>query len=146
MLAQGLRFNKMNIIKEYNLDYCNIKHRDDGIVEFEFADGINVDEAMARELTGMADENLHEPFGLLSNRINSYSLSFEAMSILAHYNNLIAVAIVVHSDKSRLLVETQNIFIAAIKKKPIKIFLDRDSAISWLNEKIQESREHTSKT
>ena len=130
----------MKIIKEYKLDYCNIQHREGGIVEFEFKDGINVDAAMARELTEMADQNLHGPFGLLSNRINSYSLSFEAMSVLAHYHNLAAVAIIVHSDKSRLLVETQNIFIAAIKKKPIKVFIDRNAATNWLQARIQERR------
>ena len=130
----------MKLIKEYKLDYCNIQHREDGIVEFEFKDGINVDAAMAHELTEMADQNLHSPFGLLSNRINSYSLSFEAMSVLAHYPNLAAVAIIVHSDKSRLLVETQNIFIAAIKKKPIKVFIDRNAATSWLQARVQERR------
>ena len=130
----------MKIIKEYLLDYCTIKHRDDGIVEFEFADGINVDSSMANELARMADENINEPFGLLSNRLNSYSLSFEAMSVLANYDRLAAVAIVVHSSKSRMLVEIQNIFISTLKKKPIEIFMDVDSAHSWLQTTLQNIR------
>lgn len=121
------------IRKEYALDYCAIQVRDDDIVVFEFQDSVNVDAEMVAELTQLADENMDGPFGVLSNRIHSYSLSFDAMSAVAQYDNMAAVAIVVHSAKSRALVETQNFFISALKKKPIKIFLDTDSAIAWLH-------------
>jgi hypothetical protein len=118
--------------KQYKLDYCNILHREDGIVEIEINEGINVDAEMASELTRMADDLIKGPFCMLSNRIHAYSLSFEAMSTLAQYENLAALAIVVHSSKSRLLVETQNFFISAMKSKPIKIFMEYDAANTWL--------------
>lgn len=130
----------MNVINEYNLDFCNIKHRDDGIVEFEFADGINVDAEMVKKLTSMADKKIHEPIAILSNRINSYSLSFEAMATVAHHKNIAALAIIVHSSKSQLMVETQNFFISKLKKKPIKIFSDADSAIEWLRNELHTVR------
>lgn len=129
---------KMEIVKEYALDYCTIQHRADGIVELQIKEGVNIDAAMATELTQMADDVINGPFGMLSNRIHSYSLSFEAMSILAQYENLAALAIVVHSTKSRMLVETQNFFISALKKKPIKIFMDIDSAIAWIHKTLHE--------
>jgi hypothetical protein len=130
----------MNVINEYNLGFCNIKHRDDGIVEFEIADGINVDAEMVKELTDLAEEKIHEPFAILSNRINSYSLSFEAMTQIAHYENIAALAIIVHSSKSQLMVETQNFFISKLKKKPIKIFGEADSAVEWLHNELQAVR------
>lgn len=138
----------MTILEEYKLDYCTIQRRDDDIVVFEINDGIEVDAEMAAELTRAADETISGPFGLLSNRIHSYSLSFEAMTALAQYDNLAALAIVVHDGKSRMLVETQNFFISALTKIPIKIFMDTDSAISWLHTALQKlpasSRETTS--
>jgi hypothetical protein len=127
---------RINTGKEYHLDYCNIRHREDGIVELEINEGINVDAEMAVELIRMADGIIKGPFCMLSNRIHSYSLSFEAMSALAQYENLAALAIVVHSTKSHLLVETQNFFIATMKSKPIKIFMDFDAADTWLRKKL----------
>ncbi len=137
-LKQIYETNNMKLIKEYTLDFCGIKYRDDGIVELEIAEGVDVDAAMATQLTEMADEVINMPFGMLSNRVNSYSLSFEAMSILANYDNIAALAIVVHSARSRMLVETQNFFISAIKKKPIKIFMDYQSANTWLHTTLLE--------
>jgi len=129
------------IVRQHTLDFCAVQYREDGIAELEVNEGINLDAAMATELTQLADEVIQGPFGLLSNRVHSYSLSFEAMSILANYDNMTALAIVVHSAKSRLLVETQNFFISALKKKPIRIFMDVDSAVAWLHTKnLQENR------
>jgi hypothetical protein len=126
----------MKIIKEFTLDFCTIQYRNDGIVVFEFADGINVDAEMAKQLRHLADENINQPFGILSNRINSYSLSFDAMSVLANYNNIAALAIIVHSSKSQMLVETQNFFISKLRKMPIKIFRDADTATEWLHNEL----------
>ena len=129
----------MNIVKEYQFDYCTIQHRDDNILIFEINDGVEVDADMATELTHQADEAMTGPFGILSNRINSYSLSFEAMCALAQYDNMAALAIVVPDAKSYMLVEAQNYLILALKKKPIKIFMDTDSAVSWLHAILQRS-------
>ena len=104
---------------------------------FEINDGIEVDADMATELTRAADDIMTGSFGILSNRINSYSLSFEAMNALARYDNMTALAIVVHDAKSRMLVEAQNYLISALKNKPMKIFMDMDSAINWLNAILQ---------
>ena len=131
--------NQMAILKEYKFDFCTVQQRDDNILLFEFKDGIEVDADMAAELTRAADDNMTGPFGILSNRINSYSLSFEAMAALAQYDNMVALAIVVPDAKSHALVEAQNYLISALKNKPIKIFMDTDSAISWLHTILQES-------
>lgn len=128
----------MNIIKQFNLPYCKIQVRDDDIVFLEIQDGVEIDPLKVMELIQLAEENMARPFAILSNKIHSYSLSFEAMSKLAHYDNMVALAIVVHSAKSRLLVETQNFFISTLKKKPIKIFMDIDSADTWLQKTLQE--------
>lgn len=134
---------KMNIVKEYILDFCTIRVCTDNIAIFEFNDGVNVDGDMVAELTCMAAETMPNPFGILSNRIHSYSLSFEAMTALAQYDNIIATAIVVHSAKSRMLVEAQNFFISALKKKPIKIFTDFDVAYFWLQETLKEAHKNS---
>jgi len=122
---------------EYDLNYCTLQRWGDDIVLIEIKDGIEVNADMAAELINIANKNLNGSFGILSNRVNSYSLSFEAMAALAQHDNLAAVAIVVPSSRSRLLVEAQNYLISAIKKKPIKVFLDTDSASNWLKSTLQ---------
>jgi len=141
-MQQMPNYQKMNIVKEYTLDYCTIQVRDDDIMAFEINDGVNVDGMMVAELTHLANENMDGPFGILSNRIHSFSLSFEAISALAQHDDMAALAIVVHSSKSRMLAETQNFFISTLKKKPIKIFMDVDSAISWLQVTLQEIKQN----
>lgn len=140
-MQQILNQHEIKIVKEYKLDYCSIQVRDDNIVLLEFQDGVEVTREMTAELTRLADDTMKGPFAILSNRIHSYSLSFEAMSALAQYDNMAALAIVVHSAKSRMLIEAQNFFISALKKKPIKIFMDFDSASSWLQETLKEMHE-----
>lgn len=127
----------MNITKEYSLPYCTIQIRDDDIVVLEIQDGVDIDPEKVIELMLLADENMAGPFGILSNKIHSYSLSFEAMSMLAHYENMAALAVVVNNARSRMLVETQNFFISSLKKKPIKIFMDFESADTWLQGTLQ---------
>ena len=129
----------MDSVKEYKYDFCTIQHRDDNILVFEIEDGIEVDADMTTELYHRIDEIMSGPFGALSNRINSYSLTFEAMTAIAQYDNMAAIAIVIHDAKSRMLVEAQNYLLLALKKKPIKIFMDTDSAINWLHATLQTS-------
>ena len=136
----------MNIVKEYQYEYCTVQRRDDNILVFEINDGIEIDADMVAELTRAADEVMTGSFGILSNRINSYSLSFEAMTALARYDNLAALAIVVHNSKSRMLVEAQNYLISALRRKPIKIFMDADSAINWLHATLKISTAHNQVT
>ncbi|MDT8382870.1 MAG: STAS/SEC14 domain-containing protein [Gammaproteobacteria bacterium] len=134
----------MDIVKEYKFGYCTVQQRDDNILAFEIQDGIEVDAAMVDELIHVADTAIRGPFGILSNRIHSYSLSFAAMDALAHYDRMSALAIVVHHSRTRMLVETQNYFISALSKKPIKVFLDTDAAIRWLHERLHELPTDTS--
>jgi hypothetical protein len=127
----------MSQTTKYTLSFCTIFHRDDGIAVIEINEGVEVSAEMAREVSDLAARVIRgAPFALLSDRKNSYSLSFEAMSTLANIPNLAALAIVIYSDKSRLLVETQNFFISAIKKRPVKIFNDIDTASDWLRTEL----------
>ncbi len=131
------RLGSMLSIKEYKFDYCTVQFRNDRIAEFEINEGVNVDTGMVAELTQLTEKHLPGAIGILSNRINSYSLSFEAMSAVAQFENLAALAIVVHSTKLRFLVEAQNHLISAIRKIPIKIFVDTDAALHWLQNAVQ---------
>lgn len=120
---------------EYRLDFCTIHHHDGGITVIEIDDGINLDSSMTKELIDLTKKVLGEnPLALLSNRINSYSLSFEALSTLAGLPNLVALAIVTYNKQSKLLIETQNFFLSHLNKIPVKIFTNIDIAEKWLKE------------
>ncbi|WP_455198384.1 DUF7793 family protein [Kaarinaea lacus] len=122
---------------KYRLDFCTIFHRDDDIAIIEIDEGVNLDASMADELVALTRSKLGDrPFALLSNRIHSYSLSFDAMSELSKLPNLVALAIVIYSQKSLLLVETQNFFLSTMKKRPVKIFKNMDEGIAWLKKEI----------
>lgn len=123
---------------EYRLEFCTVIHRDDDIAIIEIDEGVNLDADMARDLVELTEKELGDrPFALLSNRVHSYSLSFDAMSALANLPNLIALAIVIYSNKSQLLVETQNFFISTMKKRPVKIFTEMEEAIHWLKGELK---------
>ena len=118
---------------EYQLEFCTVIHREDDIAIIEIDEGVNLDADMAQDLGELTEkERGDRPFALLSNRIHSYSLSFDAMSALANLPNLIALAIVIYTSKSQLLIETQNFFISTMKKRPVKIFTEMEEAIDWL--------------
>lgn len=123
---------------DYRLDFCSISLREDNIAIIEIDEGVNIDADMARQLTELTKSELGgRPFALLSNRIHSYSLSFDAMTDLSNLPNLAALAIVVYSNKSQLLIETQNFFLSTIKNRPLKIFNNLDEGIDWLKKEIE---------
>ena len=128
----------MTEVTEYKLSFCTASHRDDDIAIIEINDGVEVNADMAREITELADRVLDGPIGLLSNRKNSYSLSFEAMNALVKFPKMAALAIVINSPKSRILVEIQNSILLRIKKKPIKIFEQFEPAVDWLHTQLEE--------
>jgi len=124
-------------VKEYKLSFCTLFQREDHIVTIEINEGVEVDNDMAQELADLSDSVFRgASFALLSNRINSYSLSFEAMRTLATLPNMVALAIVTYTEHSKLLIETQNFFISAIRKNPVKTFTDKDMAIGWLQSEL----------
>ena len=133
----------MDIFEKYKFDFCKLQRRADDILLLEFNNGIEVTAEMVDKLSRAANEVMSGPFAILSNRVNSYSVSFEAMASIAKYDNIAALAVVVHDAQSRILVETQNYFISALEKrpgnllKPIRIFMNTDAAISWLQAVIQ---------
>ncbi len=124
-------------VTEYKLNFCTLFQRDDDVVIIEINEGVEVDTDMAQELVDLSDSVLAgAPFALLSNRINAYSLSFEAMQTLATLPNMVALAIVTYTKHSKLLIETQNFFISTIRKNPVKTFTDKDTAIEWLHSEL----------
>jgi phospholipid N-methyltransferase len=127
----------MTQVTEYKLNFCTLFQRDDDVVIIEINEGVEVDTDMAQELVDLSDSVLAgAPFALLSNRINAYSLSFEAMQTLATLPNMVALAIVTYTKHSKLLIETQNFFISTIRKNPVKTFTDKDTAIEWLQSEL----------
>jgi hypothetical protein len=132
----------MASVTEYRLSFCNLCFRDDDIAILEIDDGVEVDAAMVREISALADDLLDRPIGLISNRKHSYSLSFDTMTSLARSPYIAALAIVVYSSKSKLLVEIQNRIVSAIQRRPIRVFTAMDEAVDWLHAQ----RRHTLET
>lgn len=104
------------------------------------------------ELTGQQIEEIydyltHESRGycaLLINRINDYSLTFDAHKKLAVHTGLVAIAYLTYSTSSAQVAEYTS-KLAHYARCPIKVFMDREAAIEWLEQRLQ-AYEHTKQT
>lgn len=135
------RTNKgLQSIDIHRLSFATAHVRQDNIVILEIDEGIEVTADMAEEAAFNANIHLNRPFGLLANRKYSYSLSFEAMDRLMNYQHLQAIAFVVYSLQSRLLVEMQKTLSQRIQTKPMEIFASTDAAIDWLQLQLQNTQ------
>ena len=75
--------------------------------------------------------NLHAPFSLLINKVNSYTYDFSAQIELAILNEINAMAVVAYNRVTRVTTETMASY-PRDKKWNLKVFSSRDQALEWL--------------
>ena len=106
-----------------------IYQREDGILEFDIAHNIEIDEECAKDLVNAADI-LTEQRKPLYIKSEPHSLSFEAMQILSQATTITAAAMFV---SSRTQEQTGDFFVNSMQPAyPMKIFFSEDEALQWL--------------
>lgn len=104
----------------------------DDITEVIIDDGIELSVENVKDLHG-ALKSIHNEskFGVLVNKIHSYTYSFDAQLSISRVPGECAVAIVVYSSHSYSATESL-LYMAKDVENPVRIFRSREEALAWL--------------
>ena len=118
----------------------------ENIVEVTIDEGIELSLEMIEECDVFFKAHLFGSFGMLINRVNEYTYSYEAQLSIGSYEGLKAIAFVYNSDKSKAMVEKLNLT-RAYDKWNCCIFsgleLEWQQALQWLKHELMSSSEQT---
>lgn len=81
----------------------------ENIVEVTIDEGIELSLEMIEECDVFFKAHIFGNFGMLINRINEYTYSYEAQLSIGSYNGLKAIAFVYYSDEGKIFIEEVNI-------------------------------------
>lgn len=111
----------------------------DNIVEVTIDEGIELSLEMIEESDVFLNAHIFGDFGMLVNRINEYTYSYEAQLTIGSYQGLKAIAFVYYSDESKCLVEKINVM-RAYDDWNSCIFsgleLEWQQAVQWLKNEL----------
>jgi hypothetical protein len=118
-------------METYKLPFAKINILREDIAEVIMNEGVELDTKMVTQYHDFLLSHLQAPFALLINKIHSYSYDFPAQEILATLAEINAMAVVAYSRTTKITTE----MLASYPRKRkwhIKIFQNRDEALSWL--------------
>ncbi len=124
-------------MKIHKLPFAKLIKLNDSMMEVIVNEGVEMDIRMVNQYHRWLLENLESPFGILVNKINQYTYTFEAQINLADLPEIKAMAVVSYSNISEQATKT-------LKKIPrktewnLQIFDNREDALSWLEKEINE--------
>jgi hypothetical protein len=111
----------------------------ENIVEVVIDDGIEISLEMVEECDQFFKAHIFGEFGMLINRINEYSYSYEAQLSIGSYEGLKAIAFVYYTDECRNIFEKLNVT-RAYDQWNSQIFsgleLGWQQALSWLEQEL----------
>ena len=88
---------------KHRLSFAYFNLLSDNIVEVVVDDGIEMTMEMIEECHNFINEHMAGDFGMLINRVNNYSYTYEAKLSVASYEGLKAIAFVYYSPTSKEL-------------------------------------------
>ena len=118
----------LKIKATYSLSAVDVIHYENGMVELIGKKGLSVSAQQVQEMFDFMDSLSPRPVVALTNRKNQYSFSFAALQTIQKYRGVKALAILVYSRTSYIAAQ-----FARSKNFQIKVFMDRDHALEWLN-------------
>lgn len=117
--------------KVYKLSFGTIITINNHLAEVIIDEGIEMDEHLVDAYHDFLLSHLKAPFSLLINKKHSYSYTFEAQKIIANLKEIDHMAVLVGTLGSTLATKT---IISLKGRENIKIFVDRNEALDWLND------------
>ena len=117
-----LSFGQFRIINEH-------------IVEFITDEGFDLDTSHAQECLAVYNQQ-PSPIGVLVNRSNDYSSTFEFNQMVSSEPKIAAMAILVTSERAAKIANIQKMYFAF----PFDVFSQREKAIEWLNQHIDNAK------
>ena len=122
----------------YELPFAKIIILRDDIAEVMINEGIQMDLKMVQQYHDFLLSHLHPPFSLLINKVNAYTYDFDAQEQLATLKEINAMAVVAYNRVTRIVTETLASYPRDVQWN-LKIFSNREEALSWLLEQQVEA-------
>jgi len=130
---------KQNHITTYMFNFGYIRIISHNIVEITVNAGIEVDLEMVEECDNFLVAQFKEDFGLIINKINDYTFSYEAQLCILSVCNLKAIALVYYSEQNKKLAPHAEARRESDKLN-VKAFsgyeFGHQNAQKWLNEEL----------
>ena len=121
---------------ERRLSFCLLKRLPGRIVEVVPDAGVEIDLDMIEELDRSMIALMGDTFAILVNKVNSYSVSFEAQIKVGLLDEVKATAVVAYDSFGVMGAQQIKAMTEGEEEKKIDIFFDKTQAISWLEEKM----------
>lgn len=124
--------NNPDLVREYNLDFGNVKVFSDYMVS-SFKEGTTITLERTYQLIGISEIHFRgKNFGYISYRYNSYAIDPTVYTYLRGLDNLKAFAIV-----SRKEIDMHNFGIEKLfYKKNMEFFIEYKNALEWVKKKL----------
>lgn len=127
----------------HELPFAKIIILRDDIAEVMINDGVKMDIAMVEQYHDFLLSHLRAPFSILVNKINSYTYDFDAQEKLATLKEINAMAVVAYNPVTEITTEILASYPRNVKWN-LRIFSNRDDALTWLLSKQELSHKHLS--
>ncbi|PJB11919.1 MAG: hypothetical protein CO119_09425 [Flavobacteriales bacterium CG_4_9_14_3_um_filter_40_17] len=120
------------VLKTIETDFVKLNFYERFVIA-ELSEGIDIDENIVDILIQYSIEFYGDnPFGYISNRINSYSINPVIYFKLSKIKNLVAFAVV----STRMIVSYNVQIEKAFMSKPFELFDNLDEAVNWVNQLV----------
>ncbi|WP_206485173.1 hypothetical protein [Thalassotalea sp. G2M2-11] len=124
---------------KHRLSFAYYNILSDNIVEVVADEGVEVSLEMLEEGHDFINRHIDSDFGLLINRVNNYSYSYEAKLSVASYERLKAIGFVYYSEISKEMIENLS-QIRAFDRWNYRVFsgleLGWQQAYQWLEQQL----------
>jgi hypothetical protein len=127
----------------HELPFAKIIILRDDIAEVMINDGVKMDIAMVEQYHDFLLSHLRAPFSILVNKINSYTYDFDAQEKLATLKEINAMAVVAYNPVTEITTEILASYPRNVKWN-LRIFSNRDDALTWLLSEQELSHKHLS--
>jgi hypothetical protein len=115
----------------YTLPFGDITILQENLAEVVIYDGIIMDEGIVDDYHNFLLLKLKSPFSLLINKKFAYSYTFDAQLKIGSLSQIDKMAVIVYSNFTEMATKSL-ISLNVNKNWNIKIFQDRDLALTWL--------------
>lgn len=122
-------------LKAIDLNFASIHILSANVAEVFANEEVIVDEACVAEYHSALTAFFSSSFGILVNRMHSYSYSEYAKSNIAEIPNLKAVALL---DVPGIQASNSTVELPKVKNKHFHYFCDREKALHWLDSMLSD--------
>lgn len=128
---------------KHRLSFADFNLLSDDIVEVVVDEGVEMTLEMVEECHQFMDSRFQDRFGMLINRVNNYTYTYEAKLSIAAYEHLAAMAFVYYSQDSKDITE-QLFKVRLLDQWNYQIFsgleLGWQEAFTWLQQELASAK------